>query len=340
MEATRLNIPALARLPRRRYFQGPSALEDLPRLTAELGGPRLMVKRDDQIGAAAGGNKTRHLEFELAEALQANADTVITTGAVQSNYLTMTLALANREGLATRLVVEQRVPGSYREDANGNNFLFKLMGAERVIILREGEPVAASMEREAQAARREGRRPFVIPGGGSTPTGACGYVSGALELTRQWTDAGLKVDRVVCASGSGGTHAGLLVGLALLDSSVRVTGISVRYDRPTQEARVRDLAAQTADLLGVDPQLHDDAVECFDEWVGPGYSLPTPEMVAAVRRLARTEGLLLGPVYTGKAMAGLLGLIERGAISADETVVFLHTGGVPSIFAFTDTLLG
>lgn len=335
----------LARFPRRRYTPAPTPIEPLTHLSAHLAaerggaGPEIWVKRDDLTGLTGGGNKTRKLEFLVAEALAQGADTLITVGAVQSNHCRLTLAAAVREGLRCRLILEQRVPGSYAPDASGNNLLFDLLGVEKVTVVEGGADLAAAMQAEADALAAEGRRGYVIPGGGSTALGALGYVACAEELLTQTFDMQLPLDHVVCASGSAGTHAGLLVGLESNGAGLPLTGINVRRPRAEQEGNVHKLSTETATLLGV-PAPSRDKVIGLDEWVGPGYSLPTPEMVEAVRLLARLEGVLLDPVYTGKAMAGLIGLVRRGDIRPGERVLFIHTGGSPALYAYQGVLQG
>ncbi|MFC4640146.1 D-cysteine desulfhydrase [Deinococcus hohokamensis] len=328
----------LARFPRRQYTAHPTPIEKLERLSAFLGGPDIYIKRDDLTGLTGGGNKTRKLEFLVADALAKGADTLITVGAVQSNHCRLTLAAAVKEGLQCRLVLEQRVPGSYQEDASGNHFLFRLLGAESLTVVEGGADLAGVMQGLADDLAREGRQGYVIPGGGSNALGALGYVACAEELLSQTYQLGLDLDHVVCASGSAGTHAGLLVGLLGNNAHLPLTGINVRRPREEQEGNVHALAQQTAGLLGV-PDIPRQAVRALDEWVGPGYSLPTPEMVEAVQLLARLEGILLDPVYTGKAMAGLIGLVRRGEFEPGQKVLFVHTGGAPALYAYQDVLL-
>ncbi|MEJ2665610.1 MAG: D-cysteine desulfhydrase [Deinococcales bacterium] len=329
----------LARFPRRRYTSGPTAIEPLERLSAHLGGPKLYIKRDDQLGLTAGGNKTRKLEFLVADALAQGADTLITTGAVQSNHCRLTLAAAVHEGLKCRLVLEERVPGSYDPEAGGNNFLYHLLGVEKIVVAGDGSDPMAAMRREAEALAAEGRRAYLIPGGGSTPLGALGYVACAEELLAQAFDMGLALDHIVTASGSGGTHAGLVAGVVGMNANVPITGISVRAESAPQEVRVLDLARRTAELAGVRGDIPAGSVSVLDDYVGAGYSLPTEAMVEAVRLFASVEGILLDPVYTGKAAAGLIDLVRRGRFRRDENVLFLHTGGSPALYAYQDTLL-
>lgn len=330
----------LARFPRRRYTAGPTPIEPLPHLSALLARDgdkaELWIKRDDLLGLAGGGNKTRKLEFLVADALAKGADTLITVGAPQSNHCRLTLAAAAREGLDCRLVIEERVPGSYSPDALGNNLLFDLMGAAGIRMVKAGADLAEELSVEAAAVKAAGGHPYVIVGGGSSPLGALGYAACAQEIMAQAFEMGVAFDRIIVASGSAGTHAGLIAGLVALNASIPVTGINVRRPRAEQEANVLKLAQATADLLGTPQPVADDIVALAD-WVGPGYSLPTREMVEAVRLVAKAEGVLLDPVYSGKAMAGLIGLARQGAF-ADERVLFLHTGGAPSLAAFADVL--
>jgi D-cysteine desulfhydrase len=329
----------LARFPRRRYSAGPTPIEPLARLAEHLGGPNLYVKRDDLLGLAAGGNKTRKLEFLVADALARGADTLVTCGAVQSNHCRLTLAAAVREGLRCRLVLEERVPGSYHPEASGNHFLYRLLGAEHIRVVEAGTDLAGAMQEVADEVASEGRRAYVIPGGGSNALGALGYVACAREIVQQAFEAGMAFDSLVCASGSGGTHAGLVAGLAASGAGLPVTGISVRHPRERQEAWITQLAAEVRTLLGGGPALPDDAVVVEDGYVGEGYSLPTPAMREAVQTLARLEGILLDPVYTGKAMAGLLDLVRQGRFRQGENVLFLHTGGAPALFAYPEAVL-
>jgi len=327
----------LARFPRRRYTPHPTPLELLAHLTTLLDGPELWIKRDDLLGLAAGGNKTRKLEFLVADALAQGADTLITVGAVQSNHCRLTLAAAAKEGLAAQLVLEERVKGSYRAEASGNNLLFDLLGAERIETVESGTDLNAAMSALAHDLKRAGRKGYLIPGGGSNALGALGYAACAQEIVAQAFDLGVAFDRIVVASGSAGTHAGLLVGLHALNAGIPVTGVNVRRPRAEQEGNVFKLAGETAELLGV-PRAPRESVVCLDEWVGPGYSLPTREMVEAVRLLASREGVLLDPVYTGKAMAGLIAMARRGDFRRGERVLFLHTGGSPALYAYQDDL--
>jgi D-cysteine desulfhydrase len=329
----------LAQFPRRRYTEGQTPIENLARLSNELGGPSLYMKRDDLLGLAGGGNKTRKLEFLVADALARGTDTLITCGAVQSNHCRLTLAAAVKEGLQCRLVLEERVPGSYNLEAGGNNFLYRLLGVEKIKVVPGGSDMAAAMQQVADELAAEGRKGYIIPGGGSNPIGATGYVACAEEILGQLFEQGLKIDRVVCASGSTGTHAGLVTGFYGNNSNIPVIGINVSRKKQQQEEMVYRLVKQTAAHVGIDAVIPQDAVLCFDDYVGPGYSRPTPQMAEAVRMLARLEGILMDPVYTGKAMAGLIDLVRKGYFKKEENILFVHTGGSPALYVYMKDIL-
>ena len=326
----------LARFSRRRYTEARTPLQPLPRLSAELGGPEIWVKRDDRTGLAGGGNKTRKLEFLVADALQQGADLLITTGAPQSNHCRLTLAAAAREGLACRLLIAERVPGSYDPHAVGNALLFDLLGAGEVRVVGPGRDPMAEMQRMAESAEAEGRKPYLIPGGGSNALGSLGYVACAEETLQQAFERGVAFDHVVCASGSGGTHAGLLAGLHGTHADFPLTGISVRAGREAQEEKIWRLAQAACDLMGVEEPVPEESVAVRDDQVGPGYSLPTREMAEAVRLFARTEAILLDPVYTGKAAAGLIAMVRDGTLREGQRALFLHTGGSPALHAYPE----
>jgi D-cysteine desulfhydrase len=330
----------LAKFPRRRYTAGRTPIEKLSSLSQALGGPTIYVKRDDLLGLAGGGNKTRKLEFLVADALEKGADTLITCGAVQSNHCRLTLAAAVKEGMKCRLVLEERVEGSYNPESGGNNFLFRLLGVEKIKVVPGGTDMSLEMRQVADELAAEGRRGYIIPGGGSNPIGATGYVACAEEIMGQMFEYSLDFDHVVCASGSSGTHAGLITGFYGNSSNISVIGINVSRSKADQEALVYDLVRRTAAHVGIAFEISRDAVLCFDEYVGPGYSVPTVEMTEAVRMLARMEGILMDPVYTGKAMAGLIDLVRKGYFGKDENILFIHTGGSPALYVYMDSILG
>jgi D-cysteine desulfhydrase len=239
----------LAKFSRRRYTEGKTPIEKLARLSTALAGPTIYIKRDDLLGLAGGGNKTRKLEFLVAEALDQGADTLITCGAVQSNHCRLTLAAAVKEGLKCRLVLEERVPGSYNPESGGNNFLFQLMGVEKITVAPGGSDMMAAMQAVAEEVAGEGRKAYIIPGGGSNPVGATGYVACAEEILAQTFDLGLNIDRIICASGSAGTHAGLVTGFYGNSSNLPVIGINVSRSKIDQEELVYDLVQRTASML-------------------------------------------------------------------------------------------
>ena len=324
----------LCQFPRRRYTEGFTPLEFLPRLSRELDGPDIWIKRDDMLGLAGGGNKTRKLEFLVADALAQGADTLITCGAVQSNHCRLTLAAACKEGLKCHLVIEERIPGSFSKDGNGNHFLFQLLGAASITRVPGGAALTDEMEKVAETVREQGGRPYIIPGGGSNAVGSLGYVACADEIIAQCFDKGLNLAAVVCTSGSGGTHGGLSVGFWGRNTGIPVLGINISRPNATQVPVIAKDASETAAKLGLD--FPTDSIQCIEGYVGPGYSLPTPEMTEAVVLMARTEAILLDPVYTGKAFAGLIGLIRQGYFKKGQTIVFVHTGGSPGLYHYKD----
>lgn len=330
----------LAKFPRRIYTVGETPIEHLRNFSKAVGGPEIHIKRDDLLGLTSGGNKTRKLEFLVADALSKGADTLITCGAVQSNHCRLTLSAAVKEGLKCRLVLEERVTGSYRVDASGNNFLFRLLGVEKITVVPGGSNMMDEMNKVADELAREGRRGYIIPGGGSNPIGATGYVACAQEIQAQLFNKGLDIERLVTASGSTGTQAGLVVGFAGCNLNIPIVGIGVSRDKEIQESMVFDLAKRCAEHVGVKSDIPREAVTCFGDYWRPKYSVPNTKMVEAVNLLARTEGILLDPVYTGKAMAGLIDLSRKGYFKKGEKVLFLHTGGSPALYAYMKSILG
>jgi len=327
----------LARFPRIRLGHGPTPLEPMENLSRLLGGPRLWIKRDDCTGLSTGGNKTRKLEYLMADARARGADTVVTQGATQSNHARQTAAACAKLGLACRILLEDRT--GYTDEAyrmSGNVLMDKLHGAA-VERRPGGADMQAEMEAVAERLRVEGRRPYVIAGGGSNPVGALGYVTAALELVNQAAEMGLRIDHVVHATGSAGTQAGLVAGLVALNSGIPVLGIGVRAPREKQEANVLALAQRTAEHLGLPAgTVRAEHVVANCDYVGQGYGIPTQGMVDAVRLVAEKEGILLDPVYSGKGMAGLIDLVRKGFFPKDSNVVFLHTGGQVGLFGYHD----
>ncbi len=316
----------------------PTPLEPMRRLSAHAGGPDLWIKRDDCTGLATGGNKTRKLEFLMGEALRQKADIVVTQGAVQSNHVRQTAAAACRLGMKSYALLERRVSGkdaSYEQ--TGNVFFDHMFGTEI-----EFRPSGLDMNAEAMAVcerlRKAGHNPYFIPGGGSNEIGALGYVSCAEELLAQIKAMALNVQALVVATGSTGTQAGLVAGFHALGSTIPIIGISVRQPKDKQTQAVHKLAVKTAAQL-TDKAVSRDRVIVYDGYVGPGYGVPTQGTVDATSLVARTEGILLDLVYSAKGMAGLLDLIKQGILTDKGDVIFLHTGGSVSLFAYEDSFL-
>ena len=334
----------LSRFPRRRYTIGATPLEFLPNFTRALSpdgqGPNIWIKRDDMLGLFPGGNKTRKLEFLVADALAQGADTLITCGAPQSNHCRITLSAAVKEGLKCRFVIEERVPGSFHDDASGNHFLFRLMGVEALTVVPAGSNMGAAMQQVADELAAQGRKGYIIAGGGSNALGGLGYVACAQELQQQFYEQDVRIDRVVVGSGSSGTHGGLVAGFIGNHINIPIVGIGVSRDPADQEPLVYKEAQAVADLLGLGLTIPREAVVSVGGFWQPKYSIPNEKMVEAVQMLARTEAILLDPVYTGKIMAGLIGLVRQGFFKPGENLLFLHTGGLPSLHAYEAVVLG
>lgn len=310
-------------IPRLHFAHLPTPIDPLPRLSATLGGPRLLVKRDDQTGLAFGGNKTRKLEFLVAEAQAQGADLLITAGALQSNHCRQTAAAAARFGFACTLVLVGEPPPR----ASANLLLDGLFGAE--IVWTEKAQREAMLERVRASAAAQGRKPYLVPYGGSNPTGAAGYAFAMQEFLAQ----GVQADWIVFASSSGGTQAGLVLGQRLFGYRGQVLGISVDEPQAVLQERVARLADETSEKFGERLAFEPGEVLVNADYCTAGYGVLTAAEKEAVRLFAQTEGLLLDPVYTGRAAAGLLDLIRKGFFKKDETVLFWHTGGQPALFA-------
>ena len=330
------NMPTLSEMPRILLAHLPTPIDSLPNLSKYLGGPDLYIKRDDQTGLATGGNKARKLEFLLAQALEAGADTVITAGAVQSNHARQTAAGAARCGLACHLVL-YAPDGPPQPPYAGNLLLSHLLGAE-LHWVSDHLPDDKTFERVADALRAEGRTPYIIPYGGSNAYGMLGYAAAMQEYAAQTASTG-PFDCITFASSSGGTQAGMLLGahLAGLDDTI-LLGISV--DRPASEltALIAKLGNAGAELLGLDWRLMPEAVHVNDSYTGGGYAVVGDPEREAIRLLARHEGIVVDPVYTGRALAGLLDLVRQGYFSAGQRVLFWHTGGTAGLFAFPEAV--
>ncbi|WP_420395460.1 D-cysteine desulfhydrase [Nioella sp.] len=322
----------LARFPRLHLAHLPTPLEPMERLSKELG-CEIWIKRDDCTGMSTGGNKTRKLEFLMAEAVEMGADMVMTQGATQTNHGRQTAAFAAKLGMDCHILLEDRT--GYNNDnynGNGNVLLDHLHGATTEKF-PGGTDMVAEMEKAAEAERAKGKKVYVIPGGGSNPTGALGYVNCAFELVGQANDRSLVIDRVVHATGSSGTQAGLVTGMKAINSGIPVLGIGTRAPQPKQEQMVYDLACRTAEKLGCPGIVTREDVMANTDYVGEGYGLPTDSGLEAIRMFAELEGILLDPVYSGKGAAGLIDLARKGEFDG-QRIVFLHTGGAVGLFGY------
>ena len=328
----------LADFPRVTLAHLPTPLEHLPRLSEHLGGPDIYVKRDDCTGLATGGNKTRKLEFSMGEAVAEGADTIITVGAVQSNHVRQTAAAACRLGMACEVMLEHRVAKPSTTYTNSGNVLLDRIFAANLREYPAGTDFDRAMRDIADEIRDGGGMPYWIPGGASNAVGALGYVNCGVELLAQFREQELDIDHVVTATGSAGTHAGLAVGLRGSGSDLPILGFGVNAPQDVQEARVFALAEETAGLVGAPGSVSRDDIVADCNYIGPGYGEPTEAMNEAVLMLARLEGLLFDPVYSGKALAGMIDYIRKGRFGKGEKIVFLHTGGSAGLFAYADSL--
>jgi len=322
-------------LPRFLLAQLPTPIETLERLSRELGGPELLIKRDDQTGLALGGNKTRKLEFLVGQALEQGADTLVTAGAAQSNHCRQTAAAAAKAGLKCELILSGKKP----ELPNGNLLLDELLRAECHWIERPQVPVKLS--KLPEQLRAQGRKPYVIGVGGSNGIGATGYVLAIMELTEQLQATQHRVDHIVFASSSGGTQAGLVLGARVAGFEGQLHGVSVDKDDLEHEAyeeEVAQIANECAQYIGSDVRLTRQHIKVIYGYTGEGYGLVSDLEREAIRLVARSEGIILDPVYTGRAFGALVDLIRKGVFKRGETVLFWHTGGAPALFAYAKEL--
>jgi len=327
-------------------------LEPLPRLAARLGGIDLLIKRDDQTGLAFGGNKARKLELIMGDVAHRKADTVVTWAGIQSNWCRQVAAASARLGIRSVLVLLKKPGMPVGED--GNLLLDRILDADvRVVEAGESrsflelENVREYVDPVVEEERVAGRAPYLAPVGGSLmegdmtrPLGALGYVGGFMEILEQARAMGFTPDAVVLASGSSGTQAGLLVGAKLLSPATRIVGISVAAGAQEVTRYVRTVANAALEELGEAPSVKDEEIIVLDDYIGKGYGIVYPGVLEALRLAAKEEGILLDPVYTGKALAGVADLTRRGFFRAGEKVVFLHTGGTPALFPYRQEILG
>ncbi|KUF12180.1 D-cysteine desulfhydrase [Pseudoponticoccus marisrubri] len=325
----------LARFPRVRLAHLPTPIEPLPRLSEALGGPEIWIKRDDCTGLSTGGNKTRKLEFLMAEAVDQGAEVVLTQGATQSNHARQTAAAAAKLGMECHILLEDRTGYEHENYRYNGNVLLDVLHGATIEHRGPGLDMNAEMEAVAEAMRAKGRKAYAIPGGGSNATGALGYVNCALETLAQLTEMGLRVDHMVHATGSAGTQAGLVTGFQALNAQIPVLGIGVRAPKDKQEANVFALAEKTADKLGCPGVVARGDVVANTDYVGEGYGLPAESTLEAIDLFARLEAILLDPVYSAKGAAGLIDLVRKGHFDSSDRVLFLHTGGAIGLTGYT-----
>lgn len=324
-------------IPRRSYIMQRTPLQKLPNLSQALGGEvEIFIKRDDLL--PFGGNKTRKLEFLFQEAVDLGADTIITASTVQCNHNLMALLMANREGMKTELILESWARPDYEYELDPNRHLYEFGGVSRTVSC--SDPVAGPLHTMGLALKMkadleaQGRKPYILARGGTCPLGNCGYILCADELLDQAREMNVDFDYVVCPSGTGGTQAGLIIGFEKASDSVSVIGINVAQKNERQLSAVYGALESTTALLNIEaPGM--DKIICYDEYVGEGYSRPTAELKEAIELLAGTEGIMLDPVYSGKALAGLIELIRNGVIKKGSRVVFLHTGGFTPYYDYS-----
>ncbi len=325
----------LTQFPTFSLVHGPTPLEHLARLSAVLEGPRIYIKRDDCTGLAFGGNKARKLEFLIGDALAKQATTIVTVGSMQSNHVRQTAAAAVKAGLKCELVLDWRVPWTDPAYGNSGNILLdRLLGAT-VHLCGKVHSRNDKAHEVMAAIEARGDKGYFIPTGGSNAVGSLGYVDCALEIIEQAQQQDIKVNHVVVASGSGGTQAGMMVGLAGANRKISCIGIDIDHDPVAVGEEVHTIAAQTAELLGISAQVKHARFELAEGFGAPEYGMPNDKTIEAITLLARTEAIILDPVYTGKAMAGLIDMIASNRFGANETVVFIHTGGGPGLFAYS-----
>jgi len=323
----------LEQFPRTKLAHLPTPLEYCPRLSEALNGVNIYIKRDDCTGLATGGNKARKLEWLMAEAVEQGAEYVMTQGATQSNHCRQTAAAAAKLGLKCHILLEERVKGDADYNENGNVMLDDLFGASRE---KRGPnlDMAAELEAVAEEYRKKGHNVYVIPGGGSNPTGALGYVNCAYELVQQIEELGIPVDHICHATGSTGTQAGLVTGLKACGSTIPLLGYGVRFAKDIQEAKVFTLAKATAEKIGMPDCVDACDVVVDSDYVGPGYGTPAESTIEAIRMFAELEGLLLDPVYSAKGAAGLIDYCRKGHFKPGENIVYLHTGGAVALHGY------
>ena len=314
-------------LPRVKLAALPTPLEYMPNLTRSLGGSQIYIKRDDLTGLATGGNKTRKLEFLLGEAVELGADVIVTGANMQSNHMRQTAAAARKLGLDVVLVVSDEKP----DEVNGNLLLDMLLGADLRFVGGHEDDLDPKLDAVAKELSDEGRHPYVIKKFGSVPRGTIGYSNAFIELVNQLNERDLAIDNIIVA-GKGGTFAGLYLAAKAMNSDIDITAVAISTLLPNWRNEVSDLIKEGAALLGIELSVKPDELHVLTEYFGEEYGAPTEGMVEAVKLTAQTEGILLDPIYTGKAMAGLIDIVRKGFFTKEDNVLFWHTGGIPTLF--------
>ena len=331
----------LSKYPRVKLIHSPTPLEYLENLTQHLDGPNIYIKRDDCTGLAFGGNKSRKLEFLIGDALKNKADVIITAGAVQSNHCRQTAAAATKFGMECIIVAKP----SWSKEYNGNLFLDELLGAKLVLLEEDNEALdqggKLSMEETIENLmadlKTKGKNPYYIPVGGSNSIGSLGYISMTMELIAQANEMGIEIGSMVAASGSGGTQTGMILGADVEKSGIQTVGMAISSDATIVIPKLKDLCNQTSDYYELGLSYDEKDIIFNDNYIGEGYGIPSEEMIEAVKLLARKEGIILDPVYSGKAFAGMVDLIKKGYFDKSKAVVFIHTGGTPALFVYSDS---
>ncbi len=329
-------------LARIKLIEGPTPLDEADNFARELGISKLYIKRDDCTGIGMGGNKLRKLEFFLADAIKQGADTVITIGGIQSNHTRLTASAAKKVGLNATVILrtDEEHIDLKTSDFQGNILLSKIMGADiRFAYAPTPESWALALNEAAADLRQKGRKPYIIPSGGANALGVVGYLHGGIELADQLVQKQVTPEAVVCACGSTGTLSGLLLAKCFLHMEHRLIGISVGNNKEAAKEKTLRLARECAQMLKMNVDIKDDDVEIYDDYLGEGYAKPSEKDLHAIQMTAACEGILLDPVYTGRAMGGMIDLIKKKDIQGKAPVVFIHTGGTPALFAFQNMLL-
>ena len=322
-----------SKFPRVKLISLPTPLEYAPKLSEELG-VKIYFKRDDVMELAFGGNKARKLEFLMADALRKGADTIITTGALCSNHARLTAAAARKLGLDIILILRSIGPKSVK----GNLLLDAILGADIRIFDVDREEIPKIMNETAKELEEKGKKPYIIPGGGANAIGSLGYLNASVEILHQLNERGITANYIVHSTGSGATQTGLALGFKAMNTNIKVIGIACGGDKHSISHAVKRLADETSKLTNLPLTLSYEDIIVYDEYTCGGYGIITKEVIEIIKRVARSEGVILDPTYTGKAMMGLINLIRKGEIPKGSTVIFLHTGGTPLVFQYEDEL--